>query len=151
MRNQNGHFAPGNNANPAGRPPSAMNWQNFKDRASYIFEKYEPNELITLGNQIAQGKRVPVSSFDALIIVNLSSALQKDGKERERLLDRLLGKAVIRIGGETPDKPIQIARSLNLEDLDTDTLLELKSLIDRAKSRVTIEQAPPTLPEPPSD
>jgi hypothetical protein len=138
-------FAPGNNANPRGRPPSAINYQIFKDRASLIFEKYEPNELIQLGNQIAAGKKVNVSSFDALIIVNLSSALQKDGKERERLLDRLLGKAVIRIGGETPDKPIQIARSINLEDMDTETLLELKALIDRAKNRVTIDNTP-TLP-----
>lgn len=143
-------FQPGNNANPAGRPPSAFNWQNFKDRTAYLFEKYEPNELIKLGNQIAQGLKVNVSSFDALIIVNLSSALQKDGKERERLLDRLLGKSVIRIGGETPDKPISIARSVSLEDMDTETLIELKALIDRAKRRVTIDQAAPMI-EPPSE
>lgn len=135
-------FQPGQSGNPAGRPASMLSHQNFKDRAAYIFEKYEPNELIKLGNEIAQGKKVPVSSFDALIIVNLSSALQKDGKERERLLDRLLGKSVIRIGGETADKPIQIQGGLSLESMDTETLLELKDLIDRAKRRVTIEQTP---------
>lgn len=135
-------FQLGQVANPKGRPPSPFNYQNFKDRAAHVMEKYEPNELIQLGNQIAAGKKVNVSSYDALIIVNLSSALQKDGKERERLLDRLLGKSVIRIGGETADKPITIARSLSLEDLDTDTLLELKRVIDRAKNRVTIDAAP---------
>lgn len=138
-----GKFLPGTINNPAGRPPSAFNWQNWRDRVAHIMEKYEPDQLIKLGNQIAQGLKVPVSSFDSLIIVNLSSALQKDGKERERLLDRILGKAVIRIGGETPDKPISIARSISLEDMDTDTLLELKALIDRGKRRLTIEQAPP--------
>lgn len=133
-------FAPGNNANPKGRPPSAFNMQNFTDRAARIVEKYEPNQLIQLGNQIAAGKKVDVCSFDALIIVNLSSALQKDGKERERLLDRLLGKSVIRIGGETAGAPVKIERGISLESMDTETLLELKALIDKAKSRVTIDQ-----------
>jgi len=123
--------------------------QNFKDRVSYVVEKYEPDELIKLGNQIAQGKKVNVSSYDALIIVQLSSALQKDGKERERLLDRLLGKAVLRIGGEAPDKPIAMTRTLSLESMDTETLLELKDLIDRAKKRITLDQyAPQQLPAP---
>lgn len=96
-----------------------------------LIERYDYNELILMGNQIASGKKnVPVSSLDALIIVNLSSALQKDGKERERLLDRLLGKAVMRIGGETAGEAIKIASASAALDIENITDDRLHGLIE---------------------
>lgn len=108
-----------------------------------LLEKYEPNELIKLGNQISQGaKGLAISSLDAIIIVNLSSALQKDGKERERLLDRMLGKAIQRIGGENEGEAIKIASAsaqLDIENLDDD---RLHSLIE-ALEGVALSRAQP--------
>lgn len=117
-----------------------------------LIEKYDYNELINMGNQIAAGKKnLPISSFDALIIVNLSSALQKDGKERERLLDRLLGKAVQRIGGESAGEAIKIASAsaaLDIENIPDDRLHELIAALEGvAASRAVPVEALPVLIE----
>lgn len=131
--------------NPLGRSPGSMTWQRYVDRASSVMERYDIEKVLEFAGQINQGVKVPLSTIDGLIVVNIAGALRGEGKERERLLDRLLGKPVQRIGGENPGEGIKIqSMGPQLEAMDSATLVALAELLREAKARalpepVTIE------------
>lgn len=126
--------------NPSGKAAHGLTWQNYVNRAGLLLERYEADEIAELKNKINSGKRVPLSSFDCLIISNVGAALAGDGKERDRLLDRVWGKSVQRIGGENPGEPIKLSATngMGLESLDSDTLLAIAELIRAAKEKQTM-------------
>lgn len=133
-------FQKGVSANPGGRPAGMITWQQYAARASGLLEDYSTVELIELGSKASRGEEVNLCGRDGLIVVNIASALKSDGKERERLLDRLLGKPVQRIGGENPGEPIKLSATngMGLESLDSDTLLAIAELIRAAKEKQTM-------------
>lgn len=145
-------FVTGQVANPKGRPIGAIGFQSWPTICNRISEDYGPDEIIELAAKVRSGKKVPLSTIKALAIQNVAAALQGEGKERERLLDRLLGKAVQRLGGETPGEPIKIAgRTIAVENMDTDSLIELAMALEKVKSKIIdaeyteIKTAPPQL------
>lgn len=129
-------FQPGICPNPKGRPVGASGFQSWPTICNKVSEEFGPDELIDLASRIRAGKKVPLSTIKALAVQNVAAALQGEGKERERLLDRLLGKAVQRIGGENPGEGIKISAGFDTTNLDTDSLLELAEAVERVKSRV---------------
>ena len=96
QRDKNGLWI--NSGNPAGRPPSVFASQN--DVADRLLQKYTGDEIRALA---ADPKRCAqeLSSFQEIIIIQLANALNArdnndNALERERLLDRVVGKPVSR-------------------------------------------------------
>ena len=134
-------FQPGQSGNPAGR--SVQLFQDYAKRAACLMEKFSPEQLVVLAGDLSRLSR-ECSTFDSLIVVNLANAFKYDGKERERLLDRLLGKSVQRIGGEEPGQPIAVTtheRRLRTRKLGYDLLLELAAAIKKARAEAAQGQA----------
>lgn len=130
-------FQPGVSANPGGRTPSTITWRKFSDRSGELLERYDYEKILELDDAIRKRKKVPLSSFDCIIIKNLAAIYNGEGKERERFFDRLWGKAVQRIGGENPGEGIKVNHTGFLtENLDSESLLELAEAVERVKSRV---------------
>lgn len=130
----------GVSGNPSGRSPQAITWQKYSERAALLIDKFEIDEILAMGDDPKLlAKRC--STLDGMIVVNLASALRKDGKERERLLDRLLGKAVQRIGGENPGEGIKIAggNAMALESMTDD---ELHGLLDALEAIAATRATP---------
>jgi hypothetical protein len=95
-RDKNGLWV--NSGNPAGRPPSVFASQN--DVADRLLQKYTGEEIRALA---ADPKRCAkeLSSFQEMIIIQLANALSArdnndNALERERLLDRVVGKPIQR-------------------------------------------------------
>jgi hypothetical protein len=95
----NPNWLPGVSGNPKGRPPSVF--AGFADRATHLLEKLSRAEIIRISEDEAELNKYP--SFDCLVIRQLANALQagKDQPqilmdEREKLYDRVMGKAVSR-------------------------------------------------------
>ena len=89
----------GQSGNKAGRTPSVF--AGFADRATHLLEKLSRAEIIRISEDEAELNKYP--SFDCLVIRQLANALQagKDQPqilmdEREKLYDRVMGKAVSR-------------------------------------------------------
>ena len=98
VREPNGDWKKGHTGNPAGRPPSVFASQN--DVADRLLKKYTGEEIRALA---ADPKRCAkeLSSFQEMIIIQLANALNArdnndNALERERLLDRVVGKPVSR-------------------------------------------------------
>lgn len=98
QRENNGTFAAGNRLSP-GRPPSVFASQN--DVADRLLQKYAPSEIIAIaGDPVRLDKEC--SSFQAMILIQLANALSArdnndNALERERLLDRVVGKPMQRV------------------------------------------------------
>ena len=95
-------WAQGQSGNLKGRPPSVF--QSFGDRSGHFLKKYTRMELIALADdENALDKH---SSFDCLVIRQLANALRANmgdpdlTAERERLYDRVIGKAISRVETE---------------------------------------------------
>jgi hypothetical protein len=83
--------------NPKGRNRAVF--QDFPQRASHYLEKLSKSEILALASN--DEKLDKLSSFDCLVIMQLAGALDRNDKlnlaaERERLYDRVMGKAVSR-------------------------------------------------------
>lgn len=90
-------FKKGVSGNPAGRKHTMF--QNHRDFAELLLEQYKPSEIIEIAGDFK--KLDKMSSFKAMIMVQLANALDARNKsdnaqERERLLDRIIGKPVNR-------------------------------------------------------
>jgi len=95
-RDKNGQWV--NSGNPAGRPPSVFASQN--DVADRLLQKYTGEEIRALAADPARCAK-ELSSFQEMIIIQLANALNArdnndNALERERLLDRVVGKPVSR-------------------------------------------------------
>ena len=96
-RESDGTFGAGNKLSP-GRPPSVFASQN--DVADRLLQKYPPSEIIAIaGDPVRLDKEC--SSFQAMIMIQLANALSArdnndNALERERLLDRVVGKPIQR-------------------------------------------------------
>lgn len=124
----------GPSLNPSGRPPSV--WQNPSIRAEQLVAKYSPEQIIKFAKNI---KKAPLSSADAIIIIQLANILQlRDGIERERLYDRTFGKV--------PDRTINLNLNLDAtpQQLSERALALLNSIAPREpeeiESEVVIEE-----------
>lgn len=106
---------------PSPRSTAAASvFQNPGDRARLLLQKHGAEQLIKWSKNI---KKAPVSSFDAMLIIQMGNILVlRDGLERERLWDRMFGKV--------PDKQININLNLdaNAEQLRTGALALLDKL-----------------------
>lgn len=122
-------FQPGISGNPSGRAVNGFSWQAWQNIVVNVWNDYEPNELFELSAKISSGQKVPVSSKHAMAIVMLASALQKDGQERERMLDRIIGKAPqMNINVNTN---LDAEKSLNaLENLDDESLMTVMERLE---------------------
>jgi hypothetical protein len=132
-------FQLGLSGNPAGR--SVQLFQDYTKRTAHLMEKYTPEQLVALASNLPKLSR-ECSTFDGLIVVNLANAFKYDGKERERLLDRLLGKSVQRIGGETPGEPIKLHQpALDIENMPRELRDELAAVLKKALVATAESQA----------
>ena len=99
VREPNGFFKKGHTANHSGRPPSVFAYQ--ADVADRLLQKYTPSEIIAIAGDPVRLDR-ECSSFQAMIIIQLANALSArdnndNALERERLLDRVIGKPLQKI------------------------------------------------------
>jgi len=81
-----------------GRPPSV--WAGQADVSERLLDKYTPDEIIALAGDTKRMSK-ELSSFQAIILIQLANALSArdnndNALERERLLDRVVGKPVSR-------------------------------------------------------
>ena len=81
-----------------GRPPSI--WAGQADVSDALLRKYTPEEIIALASDTKRMSK-ELSSFQAIILIQLANALSArdnndNALERERLLDRVVGKPVSR-------------------------------------------------------
>ena len=84
----------------------ASTWAEPRLRAEALSAKYEPDQIIKFAQEIAAGKKTPLSSQDAIICINLANIYEmRSGEERERLYNRIFGKV--------PDKAINL--NLNID------------------------------------
>ena len=96
-RDKNGLWV--NSGNPRGRPPSVFASQN--DVADRLLQKYTPSEIIAIAGDPAR-LDAECSSFQAMIMIQLANALSArnnndNALERERLLDRVVGKPLQKV------------------------------------------------------
>lgn len=129
-------FQPGVSGNSKGRSLGLETWQSYPKRLGYLATEYSYEEILAFDDKIKKRQKVPLSTIDVVGIKHLAGIFQGEAKERERLLDRLLGKAVQRIGGENPGEGIKISAGFDTTSLDTASLLELAEAVERVKSRV---------------
>ena len=134
-RDKNGLWV--NSGNPAGRPPSVFASQN--DVADRLLQKYTGEEIRALA---ADPKRCAkeLSSFQEMIIIQLANALNArdnndNALERERLLDRVVGKPLQKVEQK-------ISVSIEIEN----ALLEGRRRV--AKARAPVEVAYSVVEEP---
>ena len=134
-RDKNGLWV--NSGNPAGRPPSVFASQN--DVADRLLKKYTGDEIRALA---ADSKRCAkeLSSFQEMIIIQLANALSArdnndNALERERLLDRVVGK---------PLQKVEQKISVSIET--ENALLEGRRRV--AKARAPVEVAYSVVEEP---
>ena len=96
-RDKNGLWV--NSGNTRGRPPSVFASQN--DVADRLLQKYTPSEIIAIAGDPAR-LDAECSSFQAMIMIQLANALSArnnndNALERERLLDRVVGKPLQKV------------------------------------------------------
>ena len=99
VREPNGDWKKGHTGNPRGRPPSVFASQN--DVADRLLQKYSPSEIIAIAGDPAR-LDAECSSFQAIILIQLANALSArnnndNALERERLLDRVVGKPLQKV------------------------------------------------------
>lgn len=90
-----------------------------------------------MAKAIAAGRKVPLSTQDAIVCVQLGNILEmRDGIERERMYDRLFGKV--------PDRTINLNLNLDVspDQLSERAILLLQKIapmdIDRIESKAVI-------------
>lgn len=90
-----GRFAPGNNANPNGRPRHRMTWQSYADRVDFFLNTYTRGQIKAIvTDPVAYDKFVV---RDAFILQSIAEALQADGlASRREIINRVIGEAVKR-------------------------------------------------------
>lgn len=115
--------------NPGGRAKRGFTWQDYNDRAYHLLDKFSPAETVELSKSIKK-LDAACSSFDALIVKKIAWALE-NGADSERLLDRLIGKPIQRIGGENPGEGIKINASPSIESLPRELREELAVLMSK--------------------
>jgi hypothetical protein len=98
---------PGEVRNPLGRPKSIF--QDYGPRAEHFLKKLTRSQILALGDN-PDRLDADYSSFDAGVIMHLANWLRGDRfapEERERLLDRTVGKPKQALtGGDEGDKPL---------------------------------------------
>lgn len=103
QRDERGRLLAGSNCNPEGRNGHRKGWQPYSIRAQYWLDRLSAEEL----RQLANDKKAfgNLSSYDAIIVRHLVGCIAgKDvGFERDRLLDRIEGKAKNRTEVSGPD------------------------------------------------
>ncbi|MGB9154362.1 MAG: hypothetical protein WCD70_14885 [Alphaproteobacteria bacterium] len=83
--------------NPAGRPPSVFH--THADTSARILEEFTTSEILAISVDPARLDELP--TFKAMVLVQIANALSArdnndNALERERLLDRVVGKPVSR-------------------------------------------------------
>lgn len=128
----NGKFASGNVANPKGRKRGS---QSFVDRAAYLAGKYNLEQTIEICRD--KKKLGKLSVFDAMIMQRFYEASTTGGyKSMDSILDRLLGKPDQYVRNEnTNTVNVTLQRAVEqLRDLDKDTILEMKRLLENKRA-----------------
>ena len=121
-RLSNGHFATGNKI-AIGRPKSVFH--THVDTAQRLLESYTYSQILVLSECPEELDKLP--TFQAMIVMQLANAL-KSGKdpllaiERERLLDRAVGKAAQKISVE------QTNINLNYFKISQETSKDIESI-----------------------
>ena len=146
-RDKNGLFAPGNKL-ATGRPPSV--WAGQADVSEALLRKYTPEEIIALASDTKRMSK-ELSSFQAIILIQLANALSArdnndNALERERLLDRVVGKPVSRteqkisVSIETENALLEgrrrVAKARKSVDVNY-SVVEDTSVIDDAESELS--------------
>lgn len=115
----------GVSGNPKGKPPGVFH--TFSDTATRLLEKFGRDELIAISDDEARLNTYP--AFQCLVIRQLAGALRAGGpdatinmtEERERLYDRVMGKAVSRTeltGKNGADLQINVVTGVKAIDAD---------------------------------
>jgi hypothetical protein len=93
-------WLPGVSGNPKGKPPGVFS--TFSDTATKLLEKLGREELIAISDDEARLNKFP--AFQCLVIRQLANALRANHdaplnlmEEREKLYDRVMGKATQKI------------------------------------------------------
>lgn len=91
-------FQKGQSGNPKGRPSGVLH--THADTAEYILDTYKPSEIKAIASNPERLDELP--SFRAMVLVQLANALNAldnndNALERERLLDRTVGRPMQRI------------------------------------------------------
>lgn len=95
VREPNGRWVEGApSPNPKGRGAGRETWQSHADRLDGLLEKYTFAVIKQIIADPTQLDKLPLK--DALILRNITNALQGDGLERERLYSRLFGEPIKR-------------------------------------------------------
>lgn len=133
----------GESGNVHGRPSSGLSWQDYVVRASRIIEKYDAQQIVDICGDVKKIAK-NFSGWDSIIALNLYNIYtNSDPKERERLLDRILGKAVQRVEA-TVQTQVDHRHTLAIETLDDDTLqIMLEAL--KAASQEKMQPEPLTI------
>lgn len=146
----------GESGNVHGRPSSGLSWQDYVVRASRIIEKYDAQQIVDICGDVKKIAK-NFSGWDSIIALNLYNIYtNSDPKERERLLDRILGKAVQRVEA-TVQTQVDHRHTLAIETLDDDTLqimLEALKAASQEKMQpqpITIEHGAHGLTDTPED
>lgn len=125
----------GPSLNPGGRGSRGLTWQTYQNRSGHIIETKDVEEIRALArDEKLLSKKC--STLDALIVKDIDQSFD-DYKARQGFLERALGKQVTRIGGENPGEGIKInaTQGLQLESLDSESLIEIVEILKRARER----------------
>lgn len=141
-RDSEGLWVKGKTGNPKGRPPSVFASQN--DVADRLLQKYTPSEIIAIaGDPVRLDKEC--SSFQAMIMIQLANALSArnnndNALERERLLDRVVGKPVSRTeltGKNGVPLQINVITGVNALDAEFVKVVEQDAIEDKRETELS--------------
>ncbi|MDD3183529.1 MAG: hypothetical protein PHD48_12115 [Alphaproteobacteria bacterium] len=92
LRNEKGQLLPGQTANPSGVNGHAKGWMKYGDRLQGWLQKPAGEVLALIDDQSRLNE---LSSIDAVCAQHVANMLRgkETGKQREKALDRIEGKA----------------------------------------------------------